>query len=135
MANKSIIISTPRGQIIQNTTKGGKVTAKLDWNNNFGAQQTDKFSRAQKFVDSEILRLDAPYMPIKTGTLIKSGQLGTEIGSGEVNYIAPYAAAQYYDTSQSRSYDAQRGGNWFERMKVDHKDEIVAGAKKLAGGG
>jgi len=74
-------------------------------------------------------------MPMKTGTLIKSGQLGTVLGSGEVNYVAPYAAAQYYGTAESRSYDGQRGGKWFERMKADHKDEIVSGAKKIAGGG
>ena len=66
--------------------------------------------------------------------LDKSGILGTQIGSGEVNWIAPYAAAQYYNTADSRSYDAQRGGRWFERMKADHRDEILRGAKKLGGG-
>lgn len=133
--NKSIIVQTPRGQIVQSKTKNNKITCKLEWNQGFGSKQTDKFSSAQKFVDSEVLRLDAPYMPIKTGTLIKSGQLGTVIGSGEVNYVAPYAASQYYATAKSRSYDAQRGGMWFERMKADHKGEIIAGAKKKAGGG
>ena len=62
--------------------------------------------------------------------LDKSGILGTDVGSGEVNYIAPYAAAQYYRTSVSRPYDSQRGAKWFERMKIDHKDEILRGAKK-----
>lgn len=135
MANKSIIVKTPRGQIIQSRTKNGKVTARLEWNSDFGQKRTDSFSRAQKFVDSEILRLDAPYMPFRTGTLIKSGQLGTVIGSGEVDYVALYSASQYYTTAMSRSYDAQRGAKWFERMKADHKSEIITGAKKLAGGG
>lgn len=130
MANKSIIVKTPRGQI----TRTGKTTARLEWNENFGAQRTDNFSRAQKFVDSEVLRLSSPYMPIQTGALIKSGQLGTVIGSGEVNWITPYAAAQYYNTAQSRPYDAQRGAYWFERMKVDHKDQVIAGARKIGGG-
>ena len=86
----------------------------------------------QKYVDSEVLRLTAPYIPFKTGNLMRSGTLGTVVGSGEVNYIAPYAAKQNA-TATSRSYDAQRGGQFFERMKIDHKEEILRGAKKLSG--
>lgn len=89
--------------------------------------------RVQQFVDSEVLRLTAPYIPFKTGMLIKSGTLGTVVGTGEVNYIAPYAAKQN-QTATSRSYDAQRGGQFFERMKIDHRDEILRGAKKRSGG-
>ena len=87
----------------------------------------------QKFIDSEVLRLTAPYIPFQTGNLLRSGTLGTVVGSGEVNYIAPYAAKQN-GTATSRSYDAQRGGQFFERMKIDHKEEILRGAKKLSGG-
>lgn len=134
MANKSIVIKTPRGQVTTVTGKGGSVRAKMEWNKDFGAQKTEQFSKAQKFLDSEVLRTTAPYVPFVTGMLQRSGQLGTEIGSGEVNYIAPYAAAQYYSTSNTRPYDAQRGGQWFERSKADHKDEWIAGAKKKAGG-
>lgn len=129
MANK-IAIKTPRGQIVQ-TANG---SARLQWNPNFGAVRTEQFSRVQKFLDSEVLRTTAPYVPLRTGTLMKSGQLGAVIGSGEVVYNAPYAAHQYYSTSQSRSYDAQRGGMWFERSKADHKDEWISGAKKIMGG-
>lgn len=89
--------------------------------------------RVQQFIDSEVLRLTAPYIPFKTGTLMNSGTLGTVVGTGEVNYIAPYAAKQN-QTATSRSYDAQRGGQFFERMKIDHRDEILRGAKKLSGG-
>lgn len=124
-----IQIETPRGVLFTD----GKTKAKLVWNQSFGPQRTERFSQAQRYVDSEVLQLDAPYMPIKTGMLIQSGTLGTVVGSGEVNYIAPYAAKQY-QTASSRSYDAQRGGQWFERMKIDHKDEILRGAKTKAGG-
>lgn len=130
MSNKNIHIETPRGAVCQNTC--GK--ARLTWNQGFGSMWTGRFNRAQQFVDSEVLRLSSPYVPFRTGMLDKSGTLGTQIGSGEVNWIAPYAAAQYYNTADSRSYDAQRGGHWFERMKADHRDEIVRGAKKLGGG-
>ena len=94
----------------------------------------DNRGNVQKFVDSEVLRLCSPYVPFQTGNLDRSGVTGTSIGSGEVNYIAPYAAQQYYKTSISRPYDPQRGAKWFERMKIDHKAEILRGAKKISGG-
>ena len=130
MSNKNIRIETPRGAVCQNAC--GK--AELTWNKGFGPMWTGRFSRAQSFVDSEVLRLSSPYVPFRTGMLDKSGTLGTKIGSGEVHWVAPYAAAQYYNTADTRGYDAQRGGHWFERMKADHRDEIVRGAKKLGGG-
>lgn len=125
-------IETPCGQIIQIKNSNGTIRAELEWNSNFGEEKSDAFTSAQKFVDSEVLRLSSPYIPFKTGMLIKSGALGTVIGSGEVQYIAPYSSYQYYKTAQSRSYDPQRGGMWFERMKADHKDAILRGAKKYA---
>ena len=64
-------------------------------------------------------------VPKRTGALEKSGTLGTVIGSGEVKYIAPYARQQYYNTSQTRSYDPRRGGMWFERMKAANKAAIL----------
>ena len=108
-------IETPRGCIIK--TANGK--AELTWNQGSPAKRQQNFQKAQIFVDSEVLRLCSPL----------------EIGSGEVRYIAPYAAAQYYNTAESRPYDSQRGAKWFERMKVGHKKEILIGARKIAGGG
>lgn len=127
----AIQISTPRGQIIQATTNGGKVTAKLTWNPNFAPARTQKFSKAQVFVDSEVLRYCSALIPFQTGMLDRSGKLGTVIGSGQVRYIAPYAAEQYYNTATSRSYDANRGAKWFERMKVAYKRNILAGVQRL----
>ncbi|MBS6702638.1 MAG: capsid protein [Clostridiales bacterium] len=126
-------IKTPRGTIIK--TKDG-TTCKLVWNPNFAPKRNQQYSRAQKFVDSEVLRLSAPYVPLRTSMLLKSGQLGTDIGSGEVQYIAPYAHKQYYSPRKPGSATgALRGPLWFERMKADHGKEIIAGAKKIAGGG
>lgn len=124
-------ITTPKGSII--VTKNGK--AKLTWNADFSDKWNGQYSRAQIFVDTQVLRLSDPYIPMQTDMLKQSGTLGTEIGSGEVSWIAPYAQKQYYDTADSRDYDPQRGGHWFERMKADHGPAIIAGAKRRAGGG
>lgn len=126
-------IETPRGAIIK--TKDG-TTCKLVWNPDFAPGKNQQYTRAQKFVDSEVLRLSAPYVPLRTSMLVKSGQLGTDIGSAEVQYIAPYARKQYYSSRKPGSATgALRGPQWFERMKTDHRDEIIKGAKKIAGGG
>lgn len=120
-------ITTPRGSVIQ-TSNG---SAKLVWDTYFAAKRNEMFSQQQKFVDSEVLRRCSPRVPFDTGMLEKSGTLGTEIGSGEVEYTAPYSAAQYYNTSETRSYDPNRGAKWFERMKASEKEEILEGAMKL----
>lgn len=122
-------ISTPRGAIIS----GANGKAELKWNPDFAANRNAQFTRQQMFVDSEVLRRCSPKVPFKTGMLEKSGKLGTDIGSGEVDYIAPYARKQYYDTAETRAYDPNRGAHWFERMKVAEKGEILEGAKKIGG--
>jgi hypothetical protein len=125
-------IETPRGKII--ITKSGK--ARLEWSTTFRQKWQSNYSAAQKFVDSEVLRLSEPFTPLLTSMLIKSGILGTDIGSGTVSWIAPYAAAQYYGNKRTSSMTgALRGGMWFERMKAVHKGTIISGAKKLAGRG
>nr|DAZ08873.1 MAG TPA: Minor capsid protein [Caudoviricetes sp.] len=133
MANR-ITITTPRGSIYHMTGKNGKVTARLEWNAGFGREKTASFTRAQMFVDSEVLRFCSSRVPFDTGMLQKSGILGTVVGSGEVRYIAPYAAKQYYHTAPTRSYDANRGGMWFERGKAVERDHILRGAQKIAEG-
>ena len=68
-----------------------------------------------------------PLAPRLTGTMIKSATLGTITGSGEIDYLAPYSRRQYYEhKTKSR---------WFETMKAQHKETILKGAEKIAGGG
>nr|DAU63830.1 MAG TPA: Minor capsid protein [Caudoviricetes sp.] len=122
-------ITTPRGSIV----KGEGGMAELKWDPSFAAKKNQSFSRMQKFVDSEVLRRCSPRVPLQTGMLEKSGKLGTTVGSGIVEYIAPYAKKQYWDTSETRAYDPNRGAKWFERMKVAEKKEILDGAKKAGG--
>ena len=119
---KKFEIKTPRGTVYTQASKGGKVTAHLEWNPGFEPSMEKGFENAQAFVDSECIRRMNPETPRKTGALIKSATLGTTIGSGEINQIAPYARRQYYEHKE-KSY-------WFERMKNRHKDSILKGAAK-----
>ena len=119
-------IDTPRGSII----KTGETTCELVWNPSFGQEKSNMFNRKQMIVDSEVLRYCGPLVPHISGMLEKSGTLGTVIGSGSVQYIAPYARFQYYQTAQSRSYDSRRGAKWFERMKTAHKADIQRAAER-----
>lgn len=124
-------IITPRGAIFQ--TPNGR--AKLEWNTTF-QRFPRNFSAAQRFVDSEVLRLSEPFIPLLTSMLIKSGILGTSIGSGLVEWIAPYAKAQYFSKRKPGSQTGPlRGPLWFERMKPVHRNRIVAGARRIAGRG
>lgn len=132
MGRKRIFqISTPRGEIFQIKGKGGNTTAKLEWNPGYGEKKAADFSKAQEFVDSECLRYMNPLTPRRSGYLIKSATLGTVIGSGEIEYLAPYARRQYYEHSGG---EGQRGQKWFERMKAQKLDAIRKGAANFAAG-
>jgi hypothetical protein len=126
------IIETPRGTIVQ--TANGK--AELKFNPDFQPKWQGHYTAAQKFVDSEVLRLCEPYTPLLTSMLIKSGTLGTDMGSGTVQWIAPYARAQYYGHRKPGSLTGPlRGPFWFERMKAVHGTKITQGARRIAGQG
>ena len=124
-------IETPRGKVV--TDPNGK--AELVWNPRFAPLWTRRYSLAQKFVDSEVLRLCEPFTPLLTGTLVKTGILGTDVGSGKVQWIAPYAQSQYYGGRRpgTSKTGPLRGRFWFERMKAIHGQTIIAGARKIVG--
>ena len=111
----------------------------------------------QQYVDSEILRLSDPYLPMQRGRLKQGGITGTDVGSGEVVWNGPYARFLYYGkvmvginsrsawarkgerkvvTEKNLSYHGapMRGAFWFERMKKDKLDSILNGAARIAGG-
>ena len=150
-----MIIKQPPNRSI-NTPNG---SIDLKWTKNFGKLASNKLYVAQQFVDSECIRLMRPYTPMLNGILAKSATLGTKIGSGEIHQVAPYARYQYYGMlmvssvtgssyaksgeskvltdktlNYSQARNAQAGKMWFERMKADHKDAILRGAAKYAGG-
>lgn len=95
-----------------------------------------RFVRAQKFLDSEVIKDCSPYTPFRTGNLMNSATRGTTIGSGEVIYNAPYARAMYYGTGYNFSKEAhpQAGAQWFERTKAVKKDSWKKGVNKIVRG-
>ena len=90
----------------------------------------DKGGLVQRTIDSDILRLTEPYVPFDTGMLARSAVTATDIGSGVIVFDTPYARRQYYTNNGS----GRRGRLWFERMKADHRDEILRHAAEVAGG-
>ena len=86
--------------------------------------------RVQKVIDSEVLRYSDPLIPVDTHTLRRSGIAATEIGSGVVQYNTPYARKQYYENTGRLQAEPQRSGMWFERMKAQHKDDILRTVRK-----
>ena len=139
--------------------KQDEMEVNLAWKQVFGKDRTQRFKDAQSFVDSECIRLMVPYTPMLNGILMKSPVLGTDIGSGHIYYLSPYARYQYYgklmvssitgsayasmgekkvltnvDLKYNLSGTGQQGPYWFERMKADKGAQILKGAARYAGG-
>lgn len=104
-----------------------------NWDKILAKRNLEKGGKVQKFIDSECLRLCEPLVPWDNGDLARSGKNNTVLGSGQIRYRTPYARRWYYMPADFQ--EAPRRGNyWFERMKQNGgKDEILTGAKKLAG--
>lgn len=80
----------------------------------------------QKYIDSEVLRLSDPLIPLDTSLLKGSGIRSTTIGSGEIKYNTPYAKKQYY----TNAGNGRRGRLWFVRLKTDHLEQIIKNARE-----
>lgn len=129
-------IETPRGFIKHKVTAKGKVTAELKWNPGFAPMLNQNHNRAQVFLDNEVLRTSNKFAPVVTSMLVKSGILGTEAGTGEVAWIAPYAWRQYHlkdrKTSQNiNEYFSPVYPGWFDRAWKIYGEQIKAKTKAL----
>ena len=96
-----------------------------------------KYELAQKYLDSEVLRDSAPYVPFRTGNLMNSGNTGTVIGSGNVIYNAPYAKRVYYGNNMnfSKLKHPQATAQWFEKAKAAKRDAWLKGVQRIVKGG
>ena len=124
----------------------------FEWSPAAQPEWEEKFHKVQAAVDQAVLKHSTPYIPLDTGKLFQSGVQGTKVGSGEVVWQGPYARYLYYGilyvspttgsswakegekkipTNQELKYhgDGKRGKLWFERMKADHKQDILNEAR------
>lgn len=151
MADTRVIRETPRGRVIIVRTASGKWTSKLIWNNDI-KRFNGQYSRAQVWLDNAVLKDSTPYVPMLTGALYKTGTLGTTLGEGVVQWIAPYAHYQYYGKAMSgpkygpkyyngkdlhinKSEHSQAQPFWFEAAKAQNKSIWIRGVQTLAAGG
>jgi len=74
-----------------------------------------RFVKAQKFVDSEVIRLCEPYTPEDSSDLIKSVTIATKIGSGQVIWRTPYARRMYYGNGYIFRGAPIKGSHWGSR--------------------
>ena len=81
-------------------------------------------ARAQMLLDTRVLS-DANYWcPLDTGTLIHSAELATRLGTGQIEWRAPYAAKQYWgDFDHTRSLKPHATAMWFETAKAQNLNE------------
>lgn len=106
-----------------------------------------QYSRAQKWLDNEVIVDSTPYVPFLNSDLRKSAIRGTELGSGEVIWANPYARYQYYGKLMIgpppkeltdiplQYHQPGTGAFWFETAKSTQKRHWIDGVRKLAGGG
>ena len=120
--------------------------------------------RVQAVVDEAVLRYCAPKVPFDTGYLIRQALQTSIIGQGLIVYGTPYARYLYYGEVYGPNipiFEAgelagfysppgqkkhptgraltdqgapERGAFWFERMKAEHREDIVREAAAAAGG-
>lgn len=110
----------------------------------------------QKLVDTEVMRYMSDYMPRRqAGELEHMMVLATVVGSGQVDIPGPYAhylheGILFVDPDTGSSWAKKgaikvptdkeltyigapmRGKNFFDRMKDDHKDDILRAAQAMA---
>lgn len=86
-----------------------------------------KADAMQRFIDSEIIKKCAPYVPYKEGILRGSVKEGTIIGSGRLRWIVPYARRRYYEGRRK----GKRGPRWVARAMKANRKSIIKGAIKV----
>lgn len=110
------------------------LNAQFRWNDRNRIPQN--IERAQKYLDSQVLKDTDKYVPMRTGILAKSGILATRIGSGTIEYSAPYAKRVYYGVNIrfSKSRHPLACAKFFEASKAVNKNAWLAEVRRIAGG-
>ncbi len=103
----------------------------LQFSPDFKVKSEQNLSQAQNYVDSECLRYLPDYTPVamkrfeNRGKMSRSHKVDTP---GVIINTEPKARREYYINKGGSG--APRGKFWLERMKADHKDDILKGLNK-----
>lgn len=97
-------------------------------------QRVGPMSDAQKFIDTEFIRLTDPYVPFRTGATKDSALTNTVAGTGLVTYATPYVRRIWSHPEYNFNGAPQRGAYWAQRSWQENGDDIVRGAAHIAGG-
>ncbi len=94
-----------------------------------------RYQQAQTYLDNEVLKDCTPYVPMRTGALVRSGMDATVLGSGRVVWNTPYASRCYYNQMNfSKDKHPLACSHWFEVAKASNKGKWIEGVKKVVKG-
>lgn len=97
----------------------------------FASGAENFFTRAQNNLDERCIGLMEDYTPVAMERFANRGRMSRshrQESPGVIINTEPAARREYY-TNKGFS-GGLRGRLWFERMKADHRDEILKGLKK-----
>lgn len=103
----------------------------LQMNPDFTVKSENQFRQAQNYVDKEVIRRLEDYTPIAMQRFKNRGKMSKAHKAekpGVIINTEPTARKEYY-TNKGFS-GKNRGKFWLERMKADHKEDILKGIKK-----
>ncbi len=103
----------------------------LVFSNDFESKTKKNFAQAQDYVDNEVLKYLPDYTPIAHKRFKNRGKMSKAHKVDKPGLIIntePKARREYY--SNKGFSGPNRGKYWLERMKADHKDDILKGLNK-----
>lgn len=105
----------------------------LDLSPEFNQKSEKNFVSAQSYIDSEVLKYLPDYTPIAMKRFKNRGKMSKAHKvdkPGVIINTEPTARKEYYTNRGLSSKDGHnRGKFWLERMKADHKADILKGLK------
>lgn len=102
----------------------------LDLSPEFNQKSEKNFALAQSYIDSEVLKYLPDYTPIAMKRFKNRGKMSKAHKvdkPGVIINTEPTARKEYYINKGFSG--ANRGKFWLERMKADHKADILKGLK------
>lgn len=102
----------------------------LQYAPDFTVKSENNLAQAQKYIDNEVVKRLEEYTPIamprfpNRGKMSRSHKIQTP---GVIINTEPTARKEYYI---NKGFSGKlRGKFWLERMKADHKEDILRGVK------